>query len=155
MPCHAVPCHSALAPFYVGPAQTGACVSDLVPLKGLAAGSPSGDNPSAPRTFFFFKFLPCRLRWICFRALDYTADGLDVLMVVVAGRLTPMAGLRLGQAVIYSSKLLWIFVPTEKQDMAHSSMQTQHLSFLKSLSFSNGSLDLEKTLSELIKSRRK
>lgn len=76
-------------------------------------------------------------------------------MVVVAGRLTPMAGLQLGQAAIYSSKLLWIFMPTEKQDMAHSSMQTQQLSFLESLSFSNGSLDLEKTLSELIKSRRK
>lgn len=56
MPCHAVPCHSALAAFYVGPAQTGACVSDLVSLKGLAAGSPSGDNPSAPRTFFSLNF---------------------------------------------------------------------------------------------------
>lgn len=128
-PCRAMPCQSTLALLYVRLAQTGACVSDLVCLKGLAACSPCGDNPSAPRPFFFsFQILPRRLWRICFHALDYAVDGLDVLMVVVAGRLTPMAGLQLGQAVIYSSKLFWIFVPTERQAIARSSIKTQHLS---------------------------
>lgn len=58
MPCYAILCHASgmLTPalLYVGLAQTGACESDLVSLKGLAACSPCGDNHSAPRPFFFF-----------------------------------------------------------------------------------------------------